>query len=49
MAQNFLLSAKARTLSVKEIYKAGEEAAYQTFCKLRWSETDGEAICPRCG
>ena len=49
MAQHFLLSAKARTLSVKEIYKAGEEAAYQTFCNLRWSETDGEAICPRCG
>ena len=49
MAQHFLLSAAARTLSVKEIYKAGEEAAYETFCKLRWSETNGEAVCPRCG
>ena len=49
MAQHFLLSAAARSLSLKDIYKAGEEAAYQTFCKLRWSETGGEAICPRCG
>jgi len=27
----------------------GEEKAYETFCKLRWSETDGEPFCPRCG
>lgn len=49
MAQHFLLSAASRTLSLRQIYKAGEEAAYKTFCKLRWAETDGEAICPRCG
>lgn len=49
MAQHFLLSAAARTLSLKEIYAAGEDAAYATFRKLRWPETDGEAICPRCG
>jgi transposase-like protein len=49
MAQHFLLSAAARTLSLKAIYKAGEEAAYDTFRKLRWPETDGGAICPRCG
>ena len=28
---------------------AGEDAAYATFRKLRWAETDGEAVCPRCG
>jgi len=49
MAQHFLLSAAARTLSLRSIYKAGEEAAYNTFCKLRWQETDGEAVCPKCG
>ena len=49
MAQHFLLSAAARTLSLRAIYKAGEEAAYETFCKMRWAETDGEAICPQCG
>ena len=49
MAQHFLLSAASRTLAFAAIYKAGEDAAYQTFCKMRWSETDGEAVCPRCG
>lgn len=49
MAQHFLLSAAARTLSLKAIYKGGEEAAYETFCKMRWADTNGEAVCPRCG
>jgi transposase-like protein len=49
MAQHFLLSAAARTLSLRSIYKEGEEVAYETFRKLRWQETDGEAVCPRCG
>jgi transposase-like protein len=49
MAQHFLLSAKARTLSLKAIYQGGEDAAYATFCALRWSETDGDPVCPRCG
>ncbi|WP_075218269.1 IS1595 family transposase [Mongoliimonas terrestris] len=49
MAQHFLLSAKVRTLSLKGIYKAGEDAAYQTFCAIRWHETEGQAVCPRCG
>jgi len=48
MAQHFLLSSEARTLSLKAIYKAGEAAAYETFCKMRWSETGGKAVCPRC-
>src|SRR6056297_2645807 len=48
MAQHFLLSAASRTLSLRQIYKAGEEAAYQTFCEMRWPETNGEAVCPRC-
>ncbi|MGB7317850.1 MAG: IS1595 family transposase [Planktotalea sp.] len=49
MAQHFLLSAAARTLSLRTIYKDGEDAAYATFCKMRWAETDGEAVCPQCG
>ncbi len=48
MAQHFLLSAASRTLSLRAIYKAGEDAAYQTFCEMRWPETSGEAVCPRC-
>jgi transposase-like protein len=49
MAQHFLLSAEARTLSLKEIYKGGEEKAYMTFRKLRWQETEGQPVCPKCG
>lgn len=49
MAQHFLLSAKARTLSLKAIYKGGEDKAYDTFCSIRWADTNGEPVCPRCG
>jgi hypothetical protein len=45
MAQHFLLSAAARTLSLKAIYQAGEDAAYQTFRKIRWADTNGDAVC----
>lgn len=48
MAQHFLLSAASRTLSLRTIYKNGEDAAYKTFCEMRWDETGGEAVCPRC-
>ena len=47
--QHFLLSAAARTLSLKAVFKMGEDKAYETFCQLRWPETEGEAVCPRCG
>jgi transposase-like protein len=46
---HFLLSAKARTLSLKTVFQMGEQAAYNLFCQMRWSETDGVAYCPRCG
>jgi len=47
--QHFLLSAKSRSLSLKKIYKMGEQAAYDLFRQIRWPETDGEAVCPQCG
>jgi len=49
MAQHFLLSAPARTLSLKAIYADGEDKAYEAFCKLRWSASEGEPVCPECG
>jgi transposase-like protein len=48
MAQHFLLSAAARTLSLRTIYAEGEEAAYLRFCRLRWPQTGGAPICPQC-
>jgi len=47
--QHFLLSAKSRDLSLKKIYKMGEQAAYDLFRAIRWPETDGKAVCPQCG
>lgn len=49
MTQHFLLSAKARSLSLREIYQGGEQAAYETFCAIRWADTGGDPVCPRCG
>lgn len=49
MSQHFLLTAAARTLSPKDIYRGGEEKAYAMFRKLRWHQTDGAPVCPRCG
>lgn len=49
MAQHFLLSAESRTLSLKAIYQGGEEKAYDTFKRLRWSATEGKPVCPKCG
>lgn len=46
---HFLLLAKARTLKLRDVYAGGDDNAYETFCKLRWPETDGEPVCPKCG
>ena len=47
--QHFLLSAAARTISLKAVFTMGEDKAYEAFRAMRWPETNGEAVCPRCG
>ena len=47
--QHFLLSAKARSLSLMEIFRMEDLEAFDLFRKARWPETEGEAICPVCG
>ena len=49
MCQHFLLSAKARTLSLTEVLRLTEDEAYEAFKQIRWAENDGEPFCPRCG
>lgn len=49
MTQHFLLSAKARTLSLTAVMRLSDDEAYQTFKAIRWAETGGEPYCPRCG
>ncbi len=48
MAQHFLLSAKARTLSIATVLRMTDAAAEAAFAAIRWPETDGKAVCPNC-
>ena len=47
MAQHFLLSAAARSLSLATVARMSEDEAWQAFRLIRWSK--GEPVCPRCG
>ena len=49
MSQHFLLSTKARTLSLAKVMRLSDDAAHETFKAIRWANTEGEPICPRCG
>ncbi|RXT48548.1 IS1595 family transposase [Bradyrhizobium betae] len=49
MSQHFLLTAKARSLSLAKVARLSDEEAYQTFKLIRWASTEGEPVCPRCG
>lgn len=48
MASHFLLSAKARTLSLASVLRMTDEAAEKMFAGIRWAETAGKAVCPHC-
>ena len=49
MSQHFLLSAKARTLSLASVARMSDDEARAMFRKIRWAATDGEPVCPQCG
>lgn len=49
MSQHFLLSRQAKTLSLASVFRMSDLEAETTFRKVRWSETDGAAVCPKCG
>ncbi len=40
---NFLLTAAARTLKIKDIFKMGEDAAWEQFVAIRFADNNGEA------
>src|SRR6202012_5241989 len=48
MSQHFLLSRKARTLSLSKVARLSDEEAYETFRLIRWAATNGAPVCPRC-
>lgn len=49
MAQHFLLSAAARSLSLAKVMRMSEDEAFDAFRLIRWSETDGDPVCGKCG
>lgn len=49
MSQHFLLSPAAKTLSLVKVMRMSDTEARIAFRKIRWSETDGEPVCPECG
>ena len=48
MAQHFLLSAKARTLSLGAILRMTDDQAHDRFQAIRFADNGGEPFCPRC-
>ena len=48
MAQHFLLSAAARTLSLGAIMRMTDDEAHARFQAIRFADNGGEPFCPRC-
>jgi transposase-like protein len=49
VAQHFLLSAAARTLSLGAILRMTDAEAHARFQAIRFADHGGEPYCPRCG
>jgi transposase-like protein len=49
MSQHFLLSAAARTLGIGAVTRMTDLQVETTFAAIRWTDTQGKAVCPHCG
>lgn len=49
MAQHFLLSRQAKTLTLAHVFRMSDDEAEATFKRIRWANTSGEPVCPHCG
>jgi transposase-like protein len=49
VAQHFLLSRAAKTLTLAQVFRMTDAEAESAFRALRWPDTNGEPICPTCG
>ncbi|HVZ27731.1 MAG TPA: IS1595 family transposase [Rhizomicrobium sp.] len=49
MAIHFLQSKAAKSLSLAQVFRMTEGEAETAFRKIRWQDTQGEAVCPHCG
>src|ERR1017187_9218113 len=48
MSQHFLLSSRAKSLSLGTVLRMADAQAETTFAALRWAATDGKPVCPHC-
>src|SRR6266852_2353519 len=49
MAQHFLLSRAAKTLTLAMVFRMTDPEAEAAFRNMRWPTTAGEPVCPSCG
>jgi transposase-like protein len=49
MAQHFLLSRAAKTLSLAQVFQLKDADAEMAFRRIRWADTNGEPVCSHCG
>src|ERR1700730_5156580 len=49
MAQHFLLSRAAKTLSLAQVFRMTDAEAETAFKAVRWPDTNGAPVCPSCG
>ena len=49
MAQHFLLSPLARSLSLAKVARMSDDEARDAFRVIRWASTEGAPACPKCG
>jgi transposase-like protein len=49
MAQHFLLSKAAKTLSLAQVFRMTDTEAEAAFKMIRWADTNGTPVCPSCG
>ena len=49
MAQHFLLSPAAKTLTLGSVMRMSDSEVERVFIRLRWQDNGGAAYCPKCG
>jgi transposase-like protein len=49
VAQHFLLSKAAKTLSLAQVFRMTDGEAETAFKMIRWADTNGTPVCPSCG
>src|SRR5207302_2123076 len=49
MSQHFLLSSRAKTLTLASVMRMSDGEVERVFIRLRWADNKGEPYCPHCG